>query len=393
MRFRRRSSVDDVSRSSVGPSYSIQDPALAEFLGLSGRNDAGVDVTESSALGLTAVFRSVSLVAQTLAALPLKTYRRDEFGNKIQVPSVFDDPGGDVYTPFEFKELVVTHLLLHGNAYLLHLYNGAGTLDSLFPIHPSLVTVEWDAEQHRKRYTVQTATGAVLYWDDALTHVMGLSTDGLKGMSPISVARNALGTGIAADKAAARMFSSGMLLGGLVSSDEHLSAEQAEELKVGLKAKLSGTQNAGDIAVVNASLKFTPWTGTSEDMQFIESRGYQIDEVARIFGVPRELLSANGATSWGSGIQELVRGFARFTLNSWTSRLEERFSRLLSNPRYVEFEMAGLLQGTPAEEIELLARQIDIGLLTIDEARAIRNLAPLTTDQRPAAPTEEGDAA
>lgn len=375
------------TRAQTGPSFSIGDPALAEYLGMGGRNDAGVTVTESSALGLTAVWRSVGIISGTIAGLPLKTYRRTDGDQRVRVKSVLDNPGGDVLTPFEFKELALVHLLLHGNAYLLHIYNGGGALAALFPIHPSLVTVRRDASLQRI-YTVAIEGGSKEYTSAELTHVMGMSTDGLVGLSPISVARNAIGTGLAGDKAAARMFSSGMLLGGLVSSDEHLDEEQAESLKTNLKAKLGGTNNAGDIAVVNASLKFTPWTMPAKDAQFIESRQYGVNEVARIFGVPKVLLAEDGASTWGSGIAELNRGLAKYTLMAWTSRFEERLSRLVAHSTtYCEFDYKGLLQPSPEDEIALLISQVDAGLLDADEARAFLNLAPR------AAAKPEGEAA
>lgn len=394
---RWRRAPREVARAYNGPMFSLQDPALADYLGIGGHNDAGVSVNEKTALGLTAVYRAVSLTASTLAGLPLKTYRDnapDVPGGRVQVASVFDNPGGLFYTPFEFKQIMFTHLLLHGNAYLLHIYSGAGTLVALFPIHPMMVTPELAPDGQSRQYKVTGTDGVTkIYTDADLTHVMGPSTDGLQGLSPIRVARNALGTAIAADKAAARMFSSGLLIGGIVTSDETLDENDAATILAGLKAKLTGTQNAGDIAIVNASLKFQPWTMNAEDAQFIESRQYQVAEVARLFGTPVQLLAQDGASSWGSGIQELVRGWQKFTLTAWTTPAEERFSRLLADTRFCEFEYQGLNQGSPAEEIALLVQQVQTGILTIDEARAIRNMPPLPTGSgtAPATPVTEGD--
>lgn len=380
-----------VTRSVVGPSYSIGDPALADFLGMGGSNDAGVSVTESSSLGVTAVYRSVRLIADTVAAMPMKSYR-NVGDSRERVASIFDNPGGALLTPYAWKQLVATYMGLHGAAPLLHIYNGAGALDSLFPLHPSMVTVEYDQATHSRVFKVSVDGGVRVYTEADLTYVMAFSLDGIKGASPISLCRNAIGTTLAGDKAAARMFSSGLLLGGIVTPKEDLDEDQAEAILSGLKAKVSGVRNAGDIAIVNAALEFSPWTMNAEDAQFLQTRQYGVEEVARIFGVPKELLSASGATSWGSGIQELVRGFARFTLPGYTTPMEEAFSRLLSNPRFVEFEYAGLLKGTPQDEINLLLAQTAGGLLTIDEARAIMNLPPLTPQSSPdeeSLPTEE----
>jgi hypothetical protein len=144
-----------------------------------------------------------------------------------------------------------------------------------------------------------------------------------------------------------------------------------------LQRKMLGSENAGDVAVINRRLKFEPWSMNNTDAQWIEARGFQVDEVARLLGVPKVLLMEDGASTWGSGIAELVSGWVRFSLAGWTSRLEQRLSRLLSQPRFVEFDYSGLLKPTPADEINLLIAQVNQGLITTNEARRIRNLEPV----------------
>lgn len=374
------------------PLYSITDPGFAEWLGISHHSLAGVHVNEHTSLGFTAVYRAVSIVSGTVAGLPLKSYRDDKTtGQRVRVASVLDDPGGFFgLTQFEWVELVMIHLLLHGNAYLLHQYNQGGALIGLLPLHPSCVQVCPVDDPWRKEFEVTLCeAGRVRLTPMDLTHIMGLGTDGLRGLSPIRIMRNAVGTGLAGDEAAARMFGNGMLIGGLVSSDETLTKDQAEEVKAGLKAKLAGVDKAGDIAVVNASLKFSPWTMSNGDAQFLETRVHQIEEVARMFGVPPHLLGqTEKQTSWGTGVSEQNRGLARYTLAPWTSRLEQRLSGLLTRPTTCEFDYAGLLQPSPEEEIQLLISQVQAGLLTVDEARRIRNYAPLSpaAEEVPALP-------
>lgn len=378
-----------IERSFIGPTLNLRDPALADFLGIGGGSDAGVAVNERSALGVSAVYRSVRLIADTIGALPLKTYR-DVGGKREQVPSLLDNPGGDFVTPYTWKQTVAAYGALHGAAPLLHAYNGAGSLAALIPLHPSHVGVEWDKEAQQRRFTVTIDGQERLYGPEDLTYVIFFTLDGIRGVGPLGLSRNVIGTAIAGDTAAARMFQNGLLIGGLVTPKEDMTEQQANDALVGLRAKMTGTRTAGDLVMINAALQVQPWTMTAEDAQFIESRQYGVEEIARIFGVPKELLSAAGATSWGSGIQELVRGFGRFTLPAYTTPIEEALSGLLSNPRFAEFEMAGLLQGTPAEEIDLLIRQMEAGILTRDEVRAIRNLAPLPAQEAPAVPDNEG---
>lgn len=381
-----------VEKRSDGPSFSIGDPALAAFLGLGLSSSAGVPVNERSSLGLTAVWRAVSIIAGAIGALPMKTYRSVDDDTRLRISSFLDDPGGAIgLTPFEWKETVMAHLLLHGNAYCLHVYNGGGALIGLQPIHPSTVNVKpAPGMPGGKVFTIALYSGGSKDLTTAdLTHLTGLGTDGLCGLSPIEMCRNSLGTGIAGDNAAARMFSNGLLLGGIVSTDETLDEEQAEQLKAGLKAKLSGSNNAGDIAVVTTNMKFQSWTMNAHDAQFIESRQYGTEEIARIFGVPPHLLaSVEKQTSWGTGIQEQNAALARYTFMPWTSRIEERLSRLLPQPRFVEFDYSGLLQPTPTEVTNNLIAEVAGGLMTPNEARRLQNRPPLPGGDKLRAPAE-----
>ncbi len=375
-----------------GPQMSIQNPS--GWLGMS-KAGAGVDVTESSAMGSTAFFRGVSVIASTIASLPLKTYRTADDATRSVMSSVFDNPGGQFFTPFEWVELVMVHLVIHGNAYLLHLYDGNGRLAGFFPVHPSLIKPEWVTDDagriSGKQFRASVKGSPVVYDETQMTQIMGLGCDGLRGYSILEIARNAIGTGLAGDAAAARMFANGMLIGGLVSTDDAtLEKEDGKALIADLKARLTGSNNAGDLALVNASLKFTPWTQSAEDAQFLESRQYQVEEISRLLGVPKVLLAEDGASSWGTGIGQLLSYMQKTTFVPWTKRVEQRLSTLLAQPQHVEFLYAGLMQGTPAEETALLAAQIASGIIDTEEARAILNLPPRATGTLPlpAAPLE-----
>lgn len=372
---KKKKSRDVEERSAYdGPSFSIGDPALAEYFGLGNGSDAGMSVTETTALGLSAVYRSVALISGTIAQLPLKTYTEGKDGRK-QVKSWLDNPGGDPLTPFELKELVTAHLLLHGNAYLLHQLNGGGAILSVFPVHPSLVQVE--LTEAGRMFRVQQPDGSErMLGPGEMTQIMGLSLDGVRGMSVLSYERNVIGTALAGDQAAGRIFRNGMLLGGVLTM-VGATEPQMTDILAGIKAKSQGSKHAGDILGVNIDATFSPWSMSAEDAQFLESRQFSISEIARIFGLPVQMLAADGASSWGSGISELIRAMQKFTLVPWTSRIEERLSRLLPQPRFVEFDYRGLLEGTPAEVTANLAAEIAAGLRTPDEGRQIINLPPL----------------
>lgn len=366
--------------------YSISDPTLAAVFGF-GPNPAGVNVGEASVIGLSAVYRAVSLISGTLAQLPMRTLRDTGDGMRQRINSFLDNPGGPHGpTAFEWKETALWHLLLHGNAFAAHVYGGAGQLIALALLHPLCVQVELphpdDVEQPvgGKWFYATLVDGTRRRFDaTTMTHIMGPSLDGVRGLSVISVARNSLGTAIAGDQAAAKMFGSGLTVAGMVTPDEDAPDwEDSGAIKESVNNALTGVENTGSIAVLNRKLKFTRMTMSAEDAQFLQSRQFSIEEIARWFGVPPfELMQTDKQTSWGTGIEAQQRGLGRTTLAPWATRIEQRLSRLLPNPRFVEFDFAGLERPTPEAEIRLLMEQVDGGLLTLNEARAIRNLPPV----------------
>jgi HK97 family phage portal protein len=366
---------------------SVGDPALAGYFGAA-PTYAGVNVSEFSALGIAAFWRAVMLIAGTIASLPLKSIGQID-DQRQPIRTWLDDPGtADGQTPYEWKETCLLHGLLHGNTYLQHVYNGAGVLAGATPLHPLSVTPSWERRPDgtftgRKLYDATLADGTRRrFTQGTMTQVMGPSMDGLKGMSLLGVARQSFGTTIAGDRAAAKMFGNGALIAGLVSTEEDVDEDEAKEIKAGLDRKVGGWENAGEVAFVNRKLKFSPWTMSAEDAQFLQSRQFQIEEIARWTGVPPHLLmQTEKQTSWGTGVAEQNRGLGRFTLLGWTMRFEQRLSRLLGGqsrtPRFAEFDFAGLERPTPEEEIRLLIEQVTAGLLTVNEARRIRNLPPI----------------
>jgi HK97 family phage portal protein len=370
-----------LSRRTEKRDWSISDPALADWLGVGARSYSGVSVGEYSALSVPAIWRGVSLIAGTVASLPLKSYRDLPDGSRERVKSFLDNPAGiEAQTPYEWTETVVAHLVLHGNAFLLHQYGGAGQLMGLRPLHPGCVSVALDANAPGgKVFRVSMADGTTRDFTGVdLTHIPGLATDPSgRGLSLIEIARNSIGMTIAADQSASRLFGNGMLLSGIVTPEDDLTEDEARQVKESLQRKMLGHEHAGDVAVINRRLKFEPWSMNNTDAQWIEARGFQVDEVARLLGVPKVLLMEDGASTWGSGIAELVSGWVRFSLAGWTARIEQRLSRLLPSPRFCEFDYAGLLKPTPADEINLLIAQVNNGLVTVNEARRIRNMEPV----------------
>lgn len=339
-------------------------------------------ISEQTAMTLSAVWRSVSLVSGSVGQLPMRTLLTNRDGTRERSGSFLDNPGLDYQTPFEWKELATIWLLLHGNCYAQHIYNNAGALAGLNLIHPLAVCPEKDPSKvGGRKYTVTLYDGDTREFDGrTMTHIMGVSLDGVSGLSPITVARLSMATGLAGDRAANRQFVNGALVSGLVTpdADEDLTEDEAKTARKMIRDSITGVENAGDVAVINRRLKFQQWQLSAEDAQFLQSRTFQIDEVGRWYGVPPHLLGlTEKATSWGQGIAEQNRGLARYTLSPWTTRFEQRLSRLILGRKHVEFDYAQFVAPSPEDEIRLLLEQVNGGLITPNEARRVRNMPPV----------------
>lgn len=360
------------------PQWSVSDPAFAEFLRMSGiTTDA---MTEDKALGITAYYRACALISGTTAGLPFKVYERNSDGSRSSIDHFLSDNPAGPYdlSAFNWVEMVILHLLNHAEAYLKHIYNGAGELIGLWPVHPMAVSkVEWDGSDKVFTFNMKNGTQET-YRTGEVTQVLGMTNDGLRGMSPLTLLRRSLQTSAAGELAANRSFTGGHMIAGLVTTEEDIEEEEAKTISSSLKAKMAGAEHAGSLVFVNRTLKFSPWAMSNEDAQFIEARGLQVEETARIFGLPISLLSVGGAVSnWGTGVAESFLGLQKFVLTNWTSRLESAVKAILPSGQFAEFDFKGLLQGSPKDEITLLIEQVKAGLLSVDEARAVMNLAPL----------------
>lgn len=390
------------SRRAAPRAYAPVADTLAAYFTPAGLIDlSGVRVTEATALGLSSLFRAVTLISGTLASLPLRTMRATDLaGSREVVPSIFDNPDGDDgQTPFEWKESLFLHALIHGAAYALKVRNDGGGLVRLPLLHPLTVRVEPPSQQDYKRGTlprggkwfrVNLADGTQKRLDaEDVWHMPAISSDGIDGMGLLQLARQSIATGIAGDKAAGNMFANGALISGLATPDsEDDITDDVPEIRRQLNRSVSGHENAGAIAVVNRRLKFTPWTMTAVDAQFLQSRQFQIEEISRWTGVPPHLLmQTEKQTSWGTGVDEQNRALGRTVLNPWSTRFEQRASRLLAKPRWVEVDFTALERPAPDREAETDLKQVAAGVMTVAEYRAKRGWEPL-----PAAETGGTDA-
>ncbi|MBX6388248.1 MAG: phage portal protein [Frankia sp.] len=381
------------------PRYPLTAPELVAWLGQASETDSGITVSPERSVQVTAVYRAVSLIAGAAAGLPLKVFRSDR--SEVRVP-LLERPHPDL-TDFELWEYVYVSLLLWGNAYLEKRRDGLGRVVELWPINPATVTVRRGPITSENPSGKEFIVGGKTLTPYDILHIPGLSYDGLVGLSPIQVARQALGLSIAAESLGARLFASGSLLSGVLQTDQKLPEEAARRIKVAWQQKVSGLQRAHEIVVLDAGLKFQPISIPPEDAQFLETRKFQVQEIARLFGVPPHLLmDLDGSTSWGTGIEQQTIGFVIYTLRPWLTRVERRVtvSDLIPQRAYAEYVVEGLLRGDTQQRYQAYATARQWGWMTINEIRVRENLEPVEggdqlispLNMAPIGGTDDGDA-
>ncbi|MEU3346410.1 phage portal protein [Streptomyces sp. NPDC006700] len=363
------------------PTQPLTSAALAEFLG-GVQSDAGVSVSETSALRASPVWRAVSLIAGVSSALPLPTYK--EGTREKQRFELLRKPHPDL-TPVELWRFAYTYRVLWGNTYVQKVRDGAKQIRELWPISADRVQVDRvrpsEANPSGKLFDVTDDWGVrhVLTPYEIL-HIPGLGYDGLTGCSPVRLAMQGIGLAQAAEKSAARLFGSGNLIGGVLQTEQRLDPDQAARLKERWKAKMSGVHNSHEIAVLDSGASYQPIAMPNKDAQFLESRQFQVMEIARMFGVPPFLLmSTEKSTSWGTGLEQQAQGWVTFDLNpTWLTPTEQRITQELLPPDlYANYQMGGLLRGDSASRATFYRAMRDVGGFSADDIRALEELPPL----------------
>jgi HK97 family phage portal protein len=363
------------------PAVPISSTAILDMLGAP-QSHAGVAVTETSALGMPAVYRAITLISGTAASLPLHPYRKVD---DVRVPQdggnaamLLANPHPDL-TPFEYWELKYAHVAGWGNAYSRKLRDQNNVVRELWPLHPSRVRAGRSKADATKVYVVDGDEDNPLT-DREIFHVPGFGYDGVTGCSPIRLARQGIGLAMAAEEYGARLFGSGSLATGILQTEQRLEEDQAEALKARWKAKMTGLAHAHEVAVLDSGAKWQQLSIPPEDAQFIESRRFQIQEVARMFGVPPHMLmDTTTSTSWGTGIEQQTIGFVVFTLRpNWLTRFEQRVSQVLRpGPVYAKYALEGLLRGDSTQRAAFYKQLWEIGVLSTNDIRRLEDLPPV----------------
>lgn len=366
-----------VNASIESPAVPLTDVNLVQLMGGGAPVASGATVTPSSSLGVSAVWRAVNLISGTIASLPLHAYRPQGEG-RVRVTTgwgaeLVEQPHRDL-TPFEWWEFATASMLLWGNAYFRMDFSRGGASRWLLPILPDKVKVG-RASDGTKVYDV---AGEPLT-DDAILHLPGFGYDGICGVSPIRAARQGIGLALSSEEYAARLFGSGSLATGLLQTEQRLTPEQADLIQARWAAKRSGLGSAHGTIVLDSGAKFHQLTIPPVDAQFLESRAFQVSEVARIFGVPPHMLmDTEKSTSWGTGIEQQSIGWVVYTLRPWLTRLEQRITKLVRPSKlYVKFRVEGLLRGDSAQRAAFYRAMWSLGALSTNEIRALEDMDPV----------------
>ena len=354
-----------------------------------GGTSSGKPVNETTAMQMTAVYSCVRILSETVAGLPLNVYRYNDSGGKEKAFKhplyrlLHDEPNPEM-TSFAFRETLMSHLLLWGNAYAQIIRNARGEVIALYPLMPNKMTVDRD-QSGRLFYSYQRgsedpttlgkSTQVTLLPSDVL-HIPGLGFDGLIGYSPVAMAKNAIGLAIATEEYGAKFFANGAAPSGVL---EHPGTiKDPQRVKESWNSAYQGSANSNKIAVLEEGMKYTPIGIAPEQAQFLETRKFQINEIARIFRVPPHMLADLEKSSF-SNIEQQSLEFVKYTLDPWVVRWEQSMCRVLFSESekltyFIKFNVDGLLRGDYASRMGGYATARQNGWMSANDIRELENL-------------------
>lgn len=378
-------SRDKPKNSTAGSSYTF-------FMGGS---TSGKPVNERSAMQMTAVYSCVRILAEAVAGLPLHLYRYTDSGGKekaIDHPLyllLHDEPNPEM-SSFVFRETLMTHLLLWGNAYAQIIRNGKNEVIALYPLMPNKMEVDRD-EHGQLYYKYQRSTdeaptmkgSTVILKPSDVLHIPGLGFDGLVGYSPIAMAKNAIGMAIACEEFGAKFFANGAAPSGVL---EHPGTiKDPSRVREAWQSQFGGSSNSGKVAVLEEGMKYTPISISPEQAQFLETRKFQINEIARIFRVPPHMVGDLEKSSF-SNIEQQSLEFVKYTLDPWVIRWEQSIMRSLLTPEekkiyYAKFNLDGLLRGDYQSRMNGYAIGRQNGWMSANDIRELENLDRIPAEE------------
>ena len=366
-----------------------------DFSLLFGRTTSGKTVNERTALQTTAVYACVRILSETIASLPLHVYRYTEGGKAKDTEHVLytllhDEPNPDM-TSFVFRETLMSHLLIWGNAYSQILRDRSGQVIGLYPLLPDQMSVH-RSEKGKLFYVYNRyeednpnfqEKGSIVLSQEEVLHIPGLGFDGLIGYSPIALAKNAVGMTLACEEYGASFFSNGANPGGVLEHPGIL--KDPGKVRDSWNAVYQGTRNAHKVAVLEEGMSYKQIGIPPEEAQFLETRKFQINEIARLFRIPPHMVGDLEKSSF-SNIEQQSLEFVKYTLDPWVVRFEQALKKSLLLPEekkthFIKFNVDGLLRGDYQSRMNGYAIGRQNGWLSTNDIRELEELNPISPEE------------
>lgn len=361
---------------------NLKDPRLNELFG-GASTDSGISVTPDTALTYSAVYAAVRCIAESVSSLPLNYYERLPGGGKAHAKAnplhtlLHDEPNPEM-TSLQWREASMAHLLLWGNSYSEIVRDLEGNAVELWPIDPTMVAPK-RTDSGELYYELNRGKNFITASN--MLHIPGLSFDGISGVSPITLARQSLGLSIAIEQFGAGYFGRGARPGGVLTFPGQLSPEARQNLRRSFEELHAGGANSHRVALLEAGLKWEAIGVPPDDSQFLQSREFQIIEVARWFNLPPNKLKDLSKTSYNS-LEQMEISFVVDTLRPWLVRWEQQLNRKLIRPKdrgsyFFEHNVDGMLRGDQASRYQAYSVGRNWGWLSVNEIREKENLNPI----------------
>lgn len=367
----------------------------SDFSYLFGRTTSGKNVNEMTALQTTAVYACVRILAEAIASLPIHVYRHTEVGKEQDVNHqlyylLHDEPNPDM-TSFVFRETLMSHLLIWGNAYAQIIRDGRGQVLALYPLLPDRMTVKRD-DMGELYYVYQRSEednpnfkdkGNIILKKSEVLHVPGLGFDGLIGYSPIAMAKNAVGMTLATEEYGASFFANGANPGGVLEHPGIL--KDPSKVRESWNQVYQGTNNSHKVAVLEEGMSYKTIGIPPNEAQFLETRKFQINEIARLYRIPPHMVGDLEKSSF-SNIEQQSLEFVKYTLDPWVVRFEQAFQKALLLPDekktyFIKFNVDGLLRGDYQSRMNGYAIGRQNGWLSTNDIRRLEDMNPLSKEE------------
>jgi HK97 family phage portal protein len=337
-------------------------------------NPSGVNINANSAFEVVAFWSAVSLISDTIATLPVDSYiRRD--GNRSPYrprPAWVDQPDVDMTRQAHYQQVLVS-LMVDGNSYTRVFRNSIGDAVNLVVLDPKTVEVRRSA-LGRKIFLITGEDKALS--SDEIIHITDLIQPGsLTGLSRVERLKEALGLSSAMQSYAARFFGAGATTQGIIEFPGNLTPEQAKNLRDGFDSAHRGFRRAHKTGVLSGGASYKQTTVPNDAAQFLESRRFAVEEIARAFNIPLSMMGVPGTQSYASVEQNAIQ-FVTHTLRPYIEKMEWAYSRLLPNQAFLKFSVDGLLRGDFNSRISAYSIGLQGGFMSVNDVRRLEDMSP-----------------